>query len=214
MVSKKLSLLVLPFVATLSLHANDPFLQDPFGDDIFKEMMQMQQNMDKMFDKMHNRMQQRSTRLVSPLGTYKIAGKNQFIDKSDHYELMTNIPENKENNIDIKTENGVMYITAKIVEKHENKTGNSYSTSSSVRMYQQSMPLPHDADEGSLKAEYKDKKLLVSFKKKSPSTTIKVKGENIEKKQETIKKEENTTKEDNNASIKKMKIQSDLPSVS
>ena len=172
MLNKKISFLVLPFVATLSLHANDPFFDDPFGDDIFKEMMQMQQNMDKMFNRMQNRIQQRSANVVSPLGTYKIAKQEQFVDKGDHYEYVTNIPENKENQIDINAKDGVMSITANIIEKHENKTANSYSSSSSMRMYQQSIPLPSDADEGSMSAEYKDKKLVISVKKSKHSTKV------------------------------------------
>ncbi|CAA6823160.1 MAG: Unknown protein [uncultured Sulfurovum sp.] len=202
MLNKKLSFFLLPLVATLSIQANDPlkdpFFQDPFGDDIFKEMMQMQQNMDKMFDKMHDRMQQRSTRLVSPLGTYKLAGKNQFVEKNGTYELMTNIPEHKENEINIKTQNGNMNITAKIIEKHENKTDSSYSSSSTVRMYQQSMMLPKDADEGTLKAEYRDAKLLITIKKKLPTTLSNTKSETPKNSDEYNKsKEEHSTKEQN-----------------
>ncbi len=166
MLFKKLSYLVLPLVATLSLHANDPFFADPFGDDIFKEMMQMQKEMDKMFERMHNRIEQRSLRQIAPLGSYKIAQVSQFVDKGEYYEYVTNIPENRENQINITTKDGVMHITAKIIEKMENKTSNTYSSSSSMRMYQQSIPLPHDADEASMNAFYKDKKLVISIKKK------------------------------------------------
>jgi len=231
--NKKFTFLVLPLVATLSLHANDPFFNDPFGDDIFKEMMQMQQNMDKMFNRMHKRIQQRSTNVVSPLGTYKIATQEQFIDKGDHYEYVTNIPENKENQIDINTKDGVMSITAKIIEKHENKTANSYSSSSSMRMYQQSIPLPLDADEGSMSAEYKDKKLVIFVKKNkkntkvlpninihtSTSTTPAIKN----KKSDANENNKTTTPKvkaidinstDTNSSKKEITINSDLPSMS
>jgi len=169
MLRKKFSLLVLPLVATLSLQAqnpfNDPFFNDPFGDDIFKEMLQMQKEMDQMFTRMQQRRQQRSSGLVSPLGTYKMAVQNQFADKGDHYELMTNIPESKENHIDINTNNGVMSVSAKIVQEKENKTNTMVSTSRSVRMYQQSMPLPNDADESSIKVGYKNGKLVITVSK-------------------------------------------------
>ncbi len=226
MLNKKLSLLVLPLIATLSLQANDPFFNDPFGDDIFKEMMQMQKEMDKMFNQMHQRMQQRTSKLVSPLGTYKIANQQNFIDKGEHYEYVTNIPENKENQIDINTKDGIMSITAKIIEKQENKTANSYSSSSSMRMYQQSIPLPSDADEGSMSAEYKNKKLVITVKKNTknlPNINInnsKI-GTTIQKKKEdaNITKESNKTNttEGNitqNNSSEKMTITSDLPSMS
>ncbi len=194
MLNKKLSLLVLPLMATLSLQANDPFMQDPFGDDIFKEMMQMQQNMDKMFNRMHQRIQQRTSNQIAPLGTYKIQQPSQFVDKNDHYEFVTTIPESKENQIDIHTQNGVMAITAKIIQKHENKTANGYSSSSSMRMYQQSVPLPSDADESSINMTYKNGSLVVTVKKKKDVnvqnvTTPKVdKDKSIKKKIIQVKK--------------------------
>ena len=136
----------MPLVATLSLQAanplTDPFFNDPFGDDIFKEMMQMQRDMDKMFDRMHQRMQQRSSGLVSPLGVYKMAVQNQLVDKGDHYELTTNIPESKENHIEINTADHIMSITAKIVEEKKKKSQYGVSQSRSIRMYQQSTTLP------------------------------------------------------------------------
>jgi len=200
MLNKKLSLLVLPFVATLSLQANDPFFSDPFGDNIFKEMMQMQQDMDMMFNRMHQRMQQRSTRQIAPIGTYKIQQQSQFIDKGDHYEFATTIPESKENQIDINTQNGVMSITAKIIQKHETKTANGYSSSSSMQMYQQSMPLPQDADDTTINMTYVDGKLVVSVKKKKGVSSAKIVAPKTE-----VKKEEKKSSE-SNTTIKKIKV--------
>jgi len=212
MLNKKLSLFVLPLVATLSLSANDPFndpfFQDPFGDDIFKEMMQMQRNMDKMFERMHNRIQQRTTNQIAPMGTYKIQQPSQFIDKNDHYEFVTTIPESKENQIDIHTENGVMAITAKIIEKHEHKTANSYSTSSSMRMYQQSVPLPSDADEATINMGYVDGKLVISVNKKNGAKVIKNTPVKVEKKTETKVKTVEPKKDENNTK-KKLQVSDD-----
>ncbi len=208
---------MLPLVATFSLHAsdpfNDPFFNDPFGDDIFKEMMQMQQNMDKMFERMNKRIQQRSSGLVSPLGTYKMAAQNQLADKGDHYELVTNIPQSKENHIDIKTENGVMSITAKIVQEQENKTANSVSQSRSVRMYQQSMTLPNNADEGAITTAYKNGKLVVSIaKKKGVKQLVAPKAE--PKKVEEKKSQEKNEKKEDNTTIKKMTLHTDVHEMS
>ena len=191
MLSKKLSLFVLPLVATLSLQAqnpfNDPFFNDPFGDDIFKEMIQMQKEMDRMFTRMQERRLQRSSGLVSPLGTYKIAVRNQFMDKGDVYELVTNIPESKENHIDVKTENGILYVSAKVVQEKENKTANSISTSRSMRMYQQSTSLPNDADESSIKIDYKNGKLVITVSKNKTAVKA-VTAKPVPAKKEAIKK--------------------------
>ncbi|HFD14209.1 MAG TPA: Hsp20/alpha crystallin family protein [Epsilonproteobacteria bacterium] len=195
MLNKKLSLLVLPLMATLSLQANDPFMQDPFGDDIFKEMMQMQQNMDKMFERMHSRIQQRTSNQITPMGTYKIQQPSQFVDKNDHYEFVTTIPESKENQINIHTQNGVMAITAKIIQKQEQKTANGYSSSSSMRMYQQSVPLPSDADESSINMTYKNGSLVVTVQKKKGVNVQNIMTPKVDKdKSKTLKKENNTSK--------------------
>ncbi len=221
MFTKKLSLLVLPLITTLSLQASDsfnaPFFQDPFGDNIFKEMMQMQKNMDKMFERMHHRMQQRSSGTVSPLGTYKVAIQNQLVDKGDHYELITNIPESKENHIDINTQNGMLSITAKIIREEENKTAGMVRKSSSVQMYQQALSLPNDVDASTLKAAYENGKLVINIDKKKVSaktSTLLING----KKQstQTLKKEtieKTVPKKDNNTTIKKEVIHSDKSSM-
>jgi len=176
MLKNKLKLLALPLIATLSLNAanpfDDPFFSDPFGDDIFKEMMQMQKEMDKMFQRMQERRMQRSSGLVSPLGTYKMAVRNDFSDKGDHYELITNIPESKENHIDINTANGIMSVTAKIVHEEEQKQNGMISRSSSVRVYQQSVNIPADADESSITTAYKNNRLVISIKKKAGAHTV------------------------------------------
>ena len=219
MLNKKLSLFVLPLVATLSLQANDPmgdpFFQDPFGDDIFKEMMQMQQNMDKMFERMHQRIQQRTTSQIAPMGTYRIQQPSQFVDKGDHYEFVTTIPESKENQIDIHTENGLLSITAKIIQKQEHKTANSYSSSSSMRMYQQSIPLPSDADESTVNMGYVDGKLVVSVRKKHNANVVKPAQKQLPNRNQREDKKVQTPAKptDENSSQNKIKV-SDESSVS
>jgi len=199
--------LALPLIATLSLSAanpfDDPFFSDPFGDDIFKEMLQMQKEMDKMFQRMHERRVQRSSGLVSPLGTYKMAVRNQFTDKGDHYELITNIPESKENHIEINTERGIMSITAKIVREEEQKQNGMISRSSSVRVYQQSMNIPADADDSSISTAYKNNKLVVSIKKKAGAKNkTGAKLMNTAKKTETPVKKETVSATPSKPSVK------------
>ena len=213
MLNKKQYLFVLPLVATFSLHANDTFFNDPFGDDIFKEMMQMQENMDEMFHRMHQRMQQRTTRQIAPLGTYKIKQQNDFIDKGASYEFITNIPKSKENEIDIRSEKGIVSITAKIIEKKEQKTANGYSTSSSMRMYQQRLALPEDANESSLGMAYTDGYLVIMLEKNKsieiaePSTLKKeiLEDENVTEDKNVIEGE----KEENNTSKERIKVTDD-----
>lgn len=247
MLKKKLLLLTLPVVTALSLQASDPFnnpfFNDPFGDDIFKEMIQMQKNMDKMFERMQHRINQRSFGLVGPLGNYKMSVINQLVDKGDHYELATNIPESKENRIDINTANGMMNITAKIVQEKEVKNQYGVSQSRAVKMYQQSTSLPVDADESTIKTAYRNGKLIVTIEKKKSAATPAKAGtvptlmkrekspekivvpkpsyekKEVEKKEvpksgEVKKEEKSTPQKEGNVTIKPMKIESDIPTMS
>ncbi len=184
MLKKKLSLLALPLVAAVSLQAqspmndpfNDPFFQDPFGDDIFKEMIQMQRQMDEMFRRMQQRINQRTARLVHPsMGMYKLSAQSEFVDKGDHYELVTNIPESKENHINIRTENGMLSITAKIVHEEQQKTNGMISTSKSIQSFQQTTSLPADADDANIKSEFRNGRLVIIVGKKAKSAVPKVK---------------------------------------
>ncbi len=174
MFGKNISLLLLSLATTVSLHASDPFMSDPFGDDIFSEMMQMQKEMDRMFERMHQRMQQRSQALISPIGTYKVATQSQFVDRGDHYEFRTDIPESKENTINVSVSNHILTVDAKVVKKEETKRAGVVSYQSYMSMYQRSLPLPVDADESSMKNEYKGGYLTISFKKKAAPKPVQV----------------------------------------
>jgi len=169
MIGKKLALSLLPLLASLSLQANDPFYNDPFGDNIFQEMMQMQRDMDRMFDRMHQRMRQRSTALISPIGTYKISGQSQFVDLGDQYEFKTDIPESKENTVNISVDKHVLNLQAKVVKTEETNQSGMRSYQKYMSMYQRSLPLPSDADEKSMKSVYKDGYLTITFQKKKVS---------------------------------------------
>ena len=164
---------LIALAASVSLHANDPFFNDPFGDDIFTEMMQMQHQMDRMFEQMHQRIQQRSKALISPIGTYKIATQSQFEDKGDRYVYRTDVPESKENTIKLSVDNHRLTVDAKVVKKEETKRNGMVRYQSYMSMYQRSLSLPADADESSMKSAYKDGYLTITFKKRSANTQSK-----------------------------------------
>ncbi len=173
MLSKKLSLLLLPIVTTLSINASNTFMEDPFGDDIFKEMMQMQKNMDKMFNRMHHRIQQRNLNpAISDQG---------FIDKNNSYEFITNIPKSNKNKINIDSKNGILSINAKVVEEKESNNTNGYSSSSYVRIYQQNIPMPNDVDNSTIKMSYNKNNLLVISVAKKQNSNKKIKDKKLPK---------------------------------
>jgi len=175
MLSKKFTAIALSLIAAVSLQAqhpyhdpfDDPFFQDPFGDDIFKEMLQMQRQMDEMFARMQQRINQRTARLIHPsMGMYKLSAQGAFVDKGDRYELVTNIPESKENRIDIRTQNGMLSVSAKIVHEEKQTTNGMVSTSRSIQSFNQSLTLPNDADESAVSSSFKNGRLVISVAKK------------------------------------------------
>lgn len=171
MFNKKISLLVLPFMAMVSLQASDPFINDPFGDDIFKEMYQMQKEMDKVFDRMQQRMEQRSQQWNYPSRQRFITNKakirsSMFEDKGTFYEYNTQIPENKNNQIDINIADGVLYLKATIDTVQKSEKANVKMQQHSMRMLQRSETLPNDVDVNTLKGEYKNGIFILTLQKK------------------------------------------------
>ena len=166
---------LLPLSAVAALHAqpasyhdpfNDPFFQDPFGDEIFKEMMQMQRQMDALFNRMHMRIQQRQQHMAVPYAQFGAAMQSGFVDKGDHYELYTHIPQSKDNKIDIQTGNGMIEIHARIVHEEKQNNNGFVSTSRSEQMISQALSLPADADENKIDTAFENGMLVIKIAKK------------------------------------------------
>ena len=197
MFRKKTSLLILPFITIVSLQANDPFFNDPFGDDIFKEMYQMQKEMDKVFERMQERMNQRTQLWNYPTRQTFIPGKRMrtesFLeDKGSHYEYNTQIPEGRNNQIDISIKDGVLHFKATVDTVQETKNPNMKMQQHYVSMIQRSETLPKDADPKSLKSEYKNGQLVLTLQKMKSMTkpVVKEKQKQVPAVVEEIPKEE------------------------
>lgn len=209
MFSKKFSLFVLPFMTMVSLQANDPFLNDPFGDDIFKEMYQMQKEMDKVFERMHERMDQRTKLWNYPTRQTFIPGNRMrtaslLEDKGTHYEYNTHIPENQNNQIDISINNGVLHLKATVDTVKKTNEPNMKMQQHYVSMIQRSETLPKDADATSLKSEYKNGLLVLTLQKKKSLTQAVGKAKEEKNSKETSKTEKVKGKIENNTT--KLKV--------
>ena len=203
MFSKKLSFFVLPFMTMVSLQANDPVLDDPFGDDIFKEMYQMQKEMDKVFERMHERMNQRTKLWNYPNQQTFIPGNrvrtaSLLEDKGTHYEYHTQIPENKNNQIDISINDGVLHLKATVDTVKESNEPNMKMQQHYVSMIQRSETLPQDADARTLKSEYKDGLIVLTLQKEKSLTQPVGKGKEENKAKESSKTENFKEKMENN----------------
>jgi HSP20 family molecular chaperone IbpA len=162
---------MLPLITMSTLQANDPFLDDPFGDEIFKEMYQMQKEMDKIFERMHQRMEERTKHWSYPnrqslIRSTPMAGQSALVDKGSYYEYNTQIPENQNNQIDISIEDGVLHFKAKVDTVKKNKQPSMKMQQRYVSMIQHSEALPQDADPASLKSAYQNGVLVLTLQKK------------------------------------------------
>lgn len=178
MLTKRMSYLLLPLMAMASLHAADPFFDDPFGDDLFKEMYEMQKEMDKVFERMHQRMQDRSQHLNQPNAQFYMPSMQgsmteMFVDKGDHYEYNTHVEANKDNEINLSAKDGILTFKAKITHTSDTKEQGIQSQQSYTSMMQRSQTLPADADADTLKMEEKEGMIVVTIQKKrqKPDTT-------------------------------------------
>ena len=166
-----MSLFILPLIAMSSLQANDPFFNDPFGDDIFKEMYQMQKEMDKIFERMQERMDQRTKLWNYPTRQNLISNNSMrrqsvLVDKGTYYEYNTQIPESQNNQMDIAIEDGMLHLKATVDTLKKSNQSNMNMQQHYVSMIQRSETLPNDADPSSLKSEYKNGVFVLTLQKK------------------------------------------------
>jgi HSP20 family molecular chaperone IbpA len=209
MFRKKIALLVLPFMAIVSLHANDPFFDDPFGDDIFKEMYQMQKEMDKIFERMQERMDQRTKLWNYPtrqtfIPDNRIKTQSLLVDKGTHYEYNTQIPESPDNQIDISIHNGVLHFKATVDTVKKTNNANGQMQQHYVSMIQRSETLPTDADPKSLKSEYQNGQLVLTFDKMKSIVQPVQKEQTVQQPSNSSKPEETQEKKENNATSVKV----------
>ncbi|HEO99727.1 MAG: Hsp20 family protein [Campylobacterales bacterium] len=178
MFKNKIIFLLVPLFGALTLQAKDPFFDDPFGDDLFKEMYEMQKEMDRVFERMHQRMQMRSQQLNQPNMQFHIPSLNPsqesiFIDKGTYYLYNTGIEANKENEINLSVQDGILTFKAKVTQISKTQQQGMSAQQSYTSVMQRSQSLPEDADAQSVKMEEENGMIVVTVRKKksSPKTT-------------------------------------------
>jgi len=178
MLKNKIIFLLVPLYSALTLQANDPFFDDPFGDDLFKEMHEMQKEMDRVFERMHQRMQMRSQQLSQPNMQFHLPSLNPsqesiFIDKGTYYLYNTGIEANKENEINLSVQDGMLTLKAKVTQISNTQQQGMSAQQSYTSVMQRSQSLPKDADVQSVKMEEENGMIVVTIQKKksSPKTT-------------------------------------------
>jgi HSP20 family protein len=173
MFRNKLTLLLVPMISAMTLHAADPLMNNSMEDDMFKEMLEMQKEMGKVFERMHQRMQQHTQQLNQPNIQFytpsSLTSESIFVDKGDHYEYDTGIKADQNNEINLAVKEGILTFRAKVTETTSKKEQGMHSQQSYTSVVQRSQTLPEDADPNSVKMEAKNGVVTVIIEKKKAS---------------------------------------------
>lgn len=214
MFSKKISLFIMPLVAMSILQAEDPNITEPLGDEIFKEMYQMQKEMDKIFERIQKRMEERSKQWNYPHRDSLITGsqmavESTLVDKGTYYEYNTQVPESQDNQIDISIEDNVLHFKAKVDTATKTYQPDMKMQQRYVSMVQRTETLPQDVDPTSLKSEYQNGILVLTLQKKKSieHPVLKEKEKQpAESVQETIEKETPANDDKNETNRTKIRV--------
>lgn len=171
MLKNKITLALIPILSTFTLQAADPFFDDPFGNDMFEEMKEMQREMDKVFERMQKRMDERRERLNHPNTQFNMPvmgsrTSEMFVDRGSYYEYDTGVEANKENEINLSVRDGILTFKAKVTKSSASTQQGMQSQQRYTSMMQRSQTLPHDADENTVKMEEKKGVIVVTIQKK------------------------------------------------
>ncbi len=131
----------------------------------FKEVQQMQQEMDAVFDKFQKRMlhEKSFSQFDSALPAMPAV---DLKDVGDAYQLKADIPGSDKDAIKITTKDGMLKIEAKSEKAKEEKDKDFLKKERFVGSYLRMVSLPKDADATKLKSQYKNGVLEVTIPKK------------------------------------------------
>jgi HSP20 family molecular chaperone IbpA len=73
---------------------------------------------------------------------FEVQTEKYFNDENNHYVIAIEVSELTEDNLEVETEDGIIYIDGRVQKTEKSKSGYS----SSVKQFSQSFPLPADAD--------------------------------------------------------------------
>ncbi len=137
------------------------------NDDPFLEMERLRREMENNFRNMENFFQttpslkQFSSRLYrTPLFDMK--------EKDGKYIITMEIPGSNSHEIVTKIENGHLLVSANVSEEKEDNATTYYRHERRTSHYKRVISLPNDTDEKSLKSDYKDGLLSITFDKEKP----------------------------------------------
>lgn len=151
---------------------DDPFFQS--NDDVFNQIKTMQQAMNRL---MRDQFTQINNNPFNFVGSKDDLGSSQRIQMEEqNNELIYKIkqPEGTESKIDVSVKDGLLIINTHLMQKTTHTENGNKSYSYSQRNYNQSFKLPNGYDPNSIDIKTKDSNLIVTFKKQSVSSSLKI----------------------------------------
>ncbi|WP_373001584.1 Hsp20/alpha crystallin family protein [Sulfurimonas sp.] len=88
-------------------------------------------------------------------------------EQDNQYIITMELPGLEKENIHLKTEGGKLFISAKSLKEDDNNTTTYYRHERRLSSYKRIIRLPSDADEKSMRSEYKNGLLSITFDKKN-----------------------------------------------
>lgn len=156
-----------PFTVMPSKSSDIRALDKLFKDrsDPFKEMERLQREMESNFRDFDDFFQNDPTFKRS----FSLQDRTPRFDMKEHkgrYIITVEIPGSDKQSIDVQAKDGRLSISSKVTQETEDNTTNYFRHERRASSFRREVSLPDDADEGSLKTEYKDGVLTITLEKK------------------------------------------------
>lgn len=133
--------------------------------DPFMEMERLRQEMEGSFVNLENLFQTTPSLRQFTSKMYRIP-RLDVKEKDSKYIVIMEIPGVDQATIDIKTQNGELVVSANVSEQQDDNNTAYYRHERRTSSYKRIIKLPSDVDKVSLKSDYKDGLLTVTFDKK------------------------------------------------
>ncbi len=138
----------------------------PQTDDLFEEMMLMQQQMAVSMEHFREQVEKERER-GHTLGLNAEISKVDLKREGDHYKLTMPLPGAFEKGINIRSANHILTVSAEREEVRDVNESNGYRYERSVSSYARSISVPKDADTEHMKSSYENGVLTITMPKKA-----------------------------------------------
>ena len=154
-----------------------PFDDDPFfqsNDDVFNQIRTMQQAMEHLMQQQFTQINNNQFNLVNPKNALGSSQDIQMEERNNELIYKIKQPKGTDSEIAVSVKDGLLIINTHLMQKTTHTENGNKSYSYSQRNFNQSFKLPDEYDPNSIDIKTKDSNLIVTFKKQSESSSLKI----------------------------------------